>query len=485
MELISRVLILITILKAVLSDYNFGLQFCVNNSNPNDDLAFVNPAPYNSRYYPVKLIAATENRYSLVHCCGTGFTTIRWYLNHKLIEEDDHQFALKEDGQVLHWAKATPVGASVLKCELVKNEDTILSHSMLVSVIPSCQEIRPYFTILPQSPCASVGDDVSIECEIMFGDDKCTAPILKFLQFYDHNETFISPIHEGYSNVKIVTIRSDDRATSVHSTLVFTNITERQLKTKYYCMPRRHNYIKADFEFAATCESKEVPDPITVSKYFDEKLAIKIVIPILAVICILVIAVSLLHLFRKEISLLWNTYINPANKGNKLFDAYVVCSKGERDQEFFSKYLMRQLNTYYTLCIPDRDFLIGSVIPEQMTDYIKNSRRVIVILSSEGLQTDYCDLSVNVAIANNVPLIFIKPPHAQLAEESQAVDEILAENLDCSAAVAISGLLLYPQEKEKKSIIEQFYNSLYHYMPLVHKHNKRTDNSQTDKKEFA
>jgi len=42
------------------------------------DLAFVNPAPYNSRYYPVKLIAATEDRYSLVHCCGTGFTTIRW-----------------------------------------------------------------------------------------------------------------------------------------------------------------------------------------------------------------------------------------------------------------------------------------------------------------------------------------------------------------------------------------------------------------------
>jgi len=46
--------------------------------------------------------------------------------------------------------------------------------------------------------------------------------------------------------------------------------------------------------------------------------------------------------------------------GNKLFDAYIVCSKGEKDQEFFSKYLMRQLNTYYTLCIPDRDFLIGS-----------------------------------------------------------------------------------------------------------------------------
>jgi len=42
------------------------------------DLAFVNPAPYNSRYYPVKLIAATEDRYSLVHCCGTGFTAIRW-----------------------------------------------------------------------------------------------------------------------------------------------------------------------------------------------------------------------------------------------------------------------------------------------------------------------------------------------------------------------------------------------------------------------
>jgi len=37
MELTSRVLVLITILvKTVLSDYNFGLQFCVNNSNPND-----------------------------------------------------------------------------------------------------------------------------------------------------------------------------------------------------------------------------------------------------------------------------------------------------------------------------------------------------------------------------------------------------------------------------------------------------------------
>ena len=42
------------------------------------------------------------------------------------------------------------------------------------------------------------------------------------------------------------------------------------------------------------------------------------------------------------------------------YDAYIICSKDEGDQEFLVKSLVKQLEAFYKICIPDRDFLIGS-----------------------------------------------------------------------------------------------------------------------------
>lgn len=65
------------------------------------------------------------------------------------------------------------------------------------------------------------------------------------------------------------------------------------------------------------------------------------------------------------------------------------------------------------------------------------SRRVIVVLSPSVLQTDYCDLSLTTAIADSVPLIFIRPPHT-LESEKEELKTLIEANQELSAAIRVN-----------------------------------------------
>ena len=78
-----------------------------------------------------------------------------------------------------------------------------------------------------------------------------------------------------------------------------------------------------------------------------------------------------------------------------------------------------------------------SVIPVEMTEYVKRSKRVIVILSTVLLQTDYCDLSLDVALANNIPLLFLKPTAVDDPQVTEQFNELLGERPDLSAALSV------------------------------------------------
>ena len=75
----------------------------------------------------------------------------------------------------------------------------------------------------------------------------------------------------------------------------------------------------------------------------------------------------------------------------------------------------------------------SSVIPQKMAEYVKTSRRVIVVLSPSVLQTDYCDLSLTTALTDRIPLIFIEPPHLSTTDK-QELNSLIGDNQELSAA---------------------------------------------------
>ncbi|XP_067929359.1 interleukin-1 receptor accessory protein-like [Watersipora subatra] len=448
---------------------------CTTAYSPNDDLKFINPRPEHLESFPPELIYCMEGRYQVVRCCGTGYQTVTWYFNNEVISQSDERFDISDVGQVLHWLEPDPVGFSRISCELVKNESETLRHDMLVEVIANCEEPAPYYTIAPESSCASPGDNITFQCEVHFGDGGCIDAFFKDVMFEDKHGQFINSFHEGYENVQVETVKADDEATSVLGSITFYEITKDQLNMTFYCMPRTHSYMKVGFNFLGSCSNKTMD--VIATTPLDKKIATRVTIFVLVIAFVVMLAAALLYLYRKELTILWNTYIkclwNAGQKHSDIseerhFDAYIVCSKTQEDQEFLTSHLIKELEKYYNICIPDRDFLIGSVIPVEMTEYVKRSLRVIVITSSNLLETDYCDLSINVAIANHIPLIFVKPPSSDNPADKQKLDEMISERPELSAALAVSKVLKYPK-KANADNLSSFYNVLYSAMPVANR----------------
>lgn len=71
------------------------------------------------------------------------------------------------------------------------------------SDVVDCVKDRHHFSILPKSKCASPGDDITVECEVNFGNDNCTKPYYKRVLFKDGNGTRLSGNNEMYKNMKL------------------------------------------------------------------------------------------------------------------------------------------------------------------------------------------------------------------------------------------------------------------------------------------
>lgn len=78
--------------------------------------------------------------------------------------------------------------------------------------------------------------------------------------------------------------------------------------------------------------------------------------------------------------------------GSSAYDAYVICSKDSDDQSFLVQNMLVQLEKFYKLCIPDRDFLLGSG---------KNFNEMVLILNNVFPRFPFY---VNSVIVNGVSL---------------------------------------------------------------------------------
>ncbi|XP_028414781.1 protein toll-like [Dendronephthya gigantea] len=119
-----------------------------------------------------------------------------------------------------------------------------------------------------------------------------------------------------------------------------------------------------------------------------------------------IIAAILLYRFRKELKLILYTRFNwhPFDRvddsdPSKIYDAFV--SFNIRDKVWVEKTLQEKLekdhNPPYKLCVHYRDFIPGAPIAETILDCVKKSRRMIMVLSRNFIQSEWCMLEFRAA----------------------------------------------------------------------------------------
>lgn len=80
-----------------------------------------------------------------------------------------------------------------------------------------------------------------------------------------------------------------------------------------------------------------------------------------------------------------------ASDDNKIYDAFVCFAKD--DEKFLKTRLRPMLEDYephFKLCVHLRDWVVGSRIDDQIYKSVRNSRRTIIVLSHNFLNSDIC-----------------------------------------------------------------------------------------------
>ena len=117
------------------------------------------------------------------------------------------------------------------------------------------------------------------------------------------------------------------------------------------------------------------------------------------------VLVALIYRFHKEIKLILYTRFNwhpfdrvDDSNPSKIYDAFV--SFNMRDRQWVMDTLQNKLENHnppYKLCIHCRDFIPGAPIAENILENVKKSRRMIMVLSRNFIQSEWCMLEFRAA----------------------------------------------------------------------------------------
>ncbi|XP_071949633.1 toll-like receptor 2 [Antedon mediterranea] len=136
---------------------------------------------------------------------------------------------------------------------------------------------------------------------------------------------------------------------------------------------------------------------------------LKIVIPFASIGVIMVIIIILLYNFRydirfwiqrrrlrKQYETLQNQGPPPINGDDIRYDAFV--SYNSKDQDWVLKCLQPSLeDRNYKLCIDYRDFLPGEAVVNNISNAVKYSRKVIVVVSRNFAKSEWCYFELEMA----------------------------------------------------------------------------------------
>ncbi|XP_062576320.1 toll-like receptor 13 [Saccostrea cucullata] len=172
-------------------------------------------------------------------------------------------------------------------------------------------------------------------------------------------------------------------------------------------------------------------------------------------LCIVVIILIYWHLptIRNIIYLIRlrrKGYVRLVNSSEYLFDCYIVSCESDESWVFQTLAPKLEEELYYSLCIPSRDFDLGGSIADQIIEKMQESKKIIVVMSNEFAQDEWCQFEVARAqerIRNQGPeaVVIIMLRDIDNKHMTSTIKELLRKN---SYATYVTG----------KIVIQLFWN---------------------------
>ena len=166
----------------------------------------------------------------------------------------------------------------------------------------------------------------------------------------------------------------------------------------------------------------------------------------------------LLFIWRQNMKRADNNFSIFSTEENAEYDCFIVYA--DEDREFVIHHLIRVLEEEQNvrLCVPDRDFEVGRVFVDNITDNIEKSRRVMLILSDHFARSNWCDFQLAVALHKAIEQ---KRNLLVVVELTEISFRYLTSTL--RTLITTSSLLTWPDENGAK---ELFWEQLLVKFPV-------------------
>lgn len=119
-------------------------------------------------------------------------------------------------------------------------------------------------------------------------------------------------------------------------------------------------------------------------------------------VCMIAVIVIYIHLptVRNIIYLIRlrrKGYVRLVNSDEYQFDCYVVSCETDEHWVFQTLSSTLEEKHFYRLCIPSRDFDLGASIADQIEEKMKESKKIIIVMSNDFAQDEWCQFQLEKA----------------------------------------------------------------------------------------
>ncbi|XP_069473546.1 interleukin-1 receptor accessory protein isoform X2 [Ambystoma mexicanum] len=297
--------------------------------------------------------------------------TVTWYLTCRLVYNYNDRYP---HGENLTFTDVITRYQGNYTCVLVFEDNGkkfTLTRTSSMKVIGSPRDERPPTILEPNDKVVyeiEAGDQAHLPCEVLFSFVKGSRTDVWWTingknagDAMDPRINITSSVEEQSLGVKRITME-----------LSIKDFSAEDLKRNYTCFAKND---KGLVSWQASVKLK-VPPP----RYVTE-LACGLGVTLFLVVALIIIY----HIYWLEMVLFYRAHFGTDETvgDGKEYDVYVSYARNAEEEEFVLLTLRGVLEHEfgYKLCIFDRDSLPGGIVTDETLSFIKNSRRLLVVLS--------------------------------------------------------------------------------------------------------
>ncbi|XP_046852471.1 uncharacterized protein LOC124445761 isoform X2 [Xenia sp. Carnegie-2017] len=373
--------------------YSFNVALISYCEERNDNGCEVDTNILKNRTVPLYIYDATaennevdEHHYVDLACCFLAkpyCPNIKWFHNDKPVEHNSFSQIINGGNTLRLYASPRTEGKYTCTATTPYNE--FISYHMAIKVTRSCQG---NFTV-QTSPAnrivfARKGAKVNLQWNFI-----CDGR-LDSLTLWCGNDSITLTGKDKYYNLSRINFDKENTVTR-QVTMAISNFQRSENIT---CKILFENNPSATFMLVE--DVSEQPTRVLHHKTFFQKTGMWIMI---GALCAVMVAAFVLVVFHRKKLKKYTRFFYPRNEQDEtaaLFDAFISYSEADGGR-FVRTVLIPLLEDEcgYKLTLHFRDFAVGKAIVDSIVSSIYDSRRIVTIITSEFLKSEWCKFEVD------------------------------------------------------------------------------------------